>query len=457
MNAGSNPTAVIIGAGLTGLATAAELRRAGRGVLVLEAASRAGGPVRTDAADGFLAEQGPNSLMVNDPKVGEFLDAHGLGGETVAPSASKRFIVRGGTPRALPSSPVGAVTTPVFSLAGKLRILAEPFIARGTADDESLADLVRRRLGPEMLAYAIEPFVAGIYAGNPAKLSARHAFPKLWNLEQKHGSFIRGALRLRRTGPPQRMVSFRSGMGALPHALAAELGGDLRLGVRVEGIERGDGGRWRVTWREQDGAVRDATAYALVCSVPAFAAPDLPWPDSVREALGILREIEYPPVAVVVLGFRRADVAHPLDGFGMLVPAAEKRRILGTIFSSSLFPDRAPEGCVLLTTFVGGARQPRIAELGDDALGQDVCADLRQLLGADGEPVFRRIYRWPRAIPQYNTGYGRILSALENLEAAWPGLHFAGNYRGGIAAGQCILNGLQLAVKIAAANARTDL
>lgn len=451
-----DPGTIVIGAGLTGLAAAVELRRAGHRVLVLEAGGRAGGAVCTDAADGFLAERGPNTLMVNDPQVGEFLRVNGLEGEMVAPRAARRFIVRGGKPLALPSGPAGAVTTPVFSLAGKLRILAEPFIPRGTVDDESLADLVRRRLGPEMLAYAIEPFVAGIYAGNPEKLSARHAFPKLWNLERRHGSFIRGALRLRRSGPPQRMVSFRNGMRALPDALAASLGADLRLGAHVEEIVRGDDGRWRVTWREGGGASSDAGAPKLVCAVPAFAVPPLPWPGALRDGLGILDEIEYPPVTVVVHGFRRADVAHPLDGFGMLVPAAERRRILGTLFTSSLFPGRAPEGCVLLTTFVGGARQPRLAELGDDALDQDVCSDLRELLGLDGPPVFRRIYRWPRAIPQYNTGYGRILSALESLEAAWPGLHLAGNYRGGIAAGQCILNGMQLAARIAGAPTSTE-
>ena len=439
--------AAIIGAGLTGLTAAVALRQRGAGILLLESAAQAGGPVRTDAADGFLAERGPNSLMVNEPEVEEFLRACGLWSEAVFPGAKKRFIVRGGKPIAMPSGPVEAVTTPVFSLRGKLRVLGEPFIRRGTNADETLADLVRRRLGPEMLAYAIEPFVAGIYAGDPENLSARHAFPKLWNLEQRHGSFIRGALRLRRGGPPQRMISFRAGMGALPERLAAILGDRLRTGVQIEGIARGESGRWRVTWRE-DGTAREAVAASLVCAVPAFAVPGLPWPDGLRGQTDFLRDINYPPVTVIVLGFNRADVAHPLDGFGMLVPAAEKRRILGTIFSSSLFPGRAPEGMVVLTTFTGGARQPHEAGLDDAALEADVCADLHDLLGVCGAPVFRRIYRWQHAIPQYNTGYGRILSAMESLEASWPGLHLVGNYRGGIAAGQCIRNGLQLAAGI---------
>lgn len=437
---------IIIGAGLTGLAAAFALRRGGAGVTVLERGDRAGGAVRTESSEGFLVEHGPNSMMVNEPSVEGLIAAAGLSGEVVRPMAKKRFLVRGGRAVALPSSPLGAISTPLFSLRGKLRILAEPFIARGTADDETLADLVRRRLGPEMLAYAIEPFVAGIYAGDPELLSARYAFPKLWNLERDHGSFIRGAVRLRRSGPPQSMLSFRGGMEVLPARLAASLGDGFRPSVQVESIERFVGG-WRVVWREGE-ARRDAVAANLVCALPAYAAAALPWEESLRPALASLEEVGYPAVTVVALGFRREDVAHPLDGFGALVPAAEGRRILGAIFSSSLFPGRAPEGHVLLTVFVGGARQPRQAALGDGALEQDVLRDLRDLLGVRGEPSFRRIVRWPRAIPQYNTGYGKILRALEETEAANPGLHFAGNYRGGIAAGQCLHNGLSLAARV---------
>lgn len=434
---------VIIGAGLTGLSSAVRLRAQGVIVTVLESSAQAGGAVRSEQIEGFLVEDGPNSMMTNEPDVQEFLRTAGLEEEMVSPLGKKRFLVRNGRPVALPAGPVGAVTTPLFSLSGKLRVLAEPLVRRGREEDESLADLVRRRLGPEVLAYAIEPFVAGIYAGDPEKLSARWAFPKLWNLERTHGSFVRGAMRLRRSGSPPTMFSFRQGMGALPGRLAEMLGPDLHCGVRVEKISR-DAQGWQVGW-SRGGQTTTVNADAVITTAPAFAVPDLPWPADLASSLEFLRELVYPSVTVVALGFRRADVAHPLDGFGMLVPAVEQRRILGTIFSSSLFPGRAPEDHVLLTTFVGGARQPRLAELGDDALEQDVCSDLRELLGVRGAPVFRRIVRWPRAIPQYHTGYGRQLAAMEKLEFAWPGLHLAGNYRGGIAAGQCIQNGLRLA------------
>jgi len=439
---------VILGAGLTGLSAAVALKRSGIPVTVLESSGRAGGAVGTEHDGGYLVEHGPNSMMVGEEEVFSFLRDIGLEKDVVRPRAKKRFLVRGGKVIALPAGPGGAVATPLFSLRGKLRVLAEPFVPPGRAQDESLADLVRRRLGPEVLSYAIEPFVAGIYAGDPERLSARHAFPKLWQLEREHGSFVRGALRKRRNSARQKTISFRQGMGALPSRLADLLGDDLRREALVELIERSDAG-WSVVWNEQ-GQSRRAVCGSLVCAIPAFAVPKLPWPGSIAGDADVLGGIEYPPVSVVALGFRRDSVQHPLDGFGVLVPAAEHRRILGTIFSTSLFAARAPDGDVLLTTFVGGARQPDLASLPDDALERLVRDDLAALLGVHGEPVFRRIIRWPRAIPQYNLGYGEIISALEKLEATYPGLHFVGNYRGGIAAGQCIRNGLRLAEEIGA-------
>jgi oxygen-dependent protoporphyrinogen oxidase len=242
------------------------------------------------------------------------------------------------------------------------------------------------------------------------------------------------------------MISFRNGMGELPQRMAEKLGSDLHCGVRVENIER-SGNEWLVEW-SRAGTTHRETADAVVSTIPAFNVPDLPWPRDLANSLEFLREIVYPPVTVAALGFRRADVAHPLDGFGMLVPSAEKRRILGAIFSSSLFPGRAPRDHVLLTVFVGGERQPRLAQLGDDALEQDILSDLHDLLGLRGAPVFRRVVRWPRAIPQYNTGYGEFLDRMEKAESDWSGLHLVGNYRGGIAAGQCIQNGLRLAEQL---------
>lgn len=439
---------VIVGAGLTGLSTAVVLKQRGVPVTVLESATFPGGAVGTEKESGFLVERGPNSMMVDGPDVSAFVAQLELEDELVTPQAKKRFLVRDGRPVALPAGLFEAIATPLFSLPGKLRVLAEPFVSRTGAEEESLAGLVKRRLGPEILSYAVEPFVAGIYAGDPGKLSAKHAFPKLWQLEHDHGSFVRGALRRPRGAPRPKMVSFRDGMGALIDRMAALLGDDLQCGVKLEKISR-SGDAWTVEW-STNGRHESRECESLVCAVPSFAVPDLPWPADLRGSTEFLRSVEYPPVTVVAMGFSRDCVRHPLDGFGMLVPAAENRNTLGTIFSSSLFPGRAPEGHVLLTTFVGGARQPELAAASDEELDRLARKDLAALLGVEGTPVFRRVIRWPRAIPQYNVGYGKILSALEKLEAARPGLHFVGNYRGGIAAGQCIRNGLRLAEQMGA-------
>ena len=277
---------LIIGAGLTGLSAASSLMKRGIAVTALESSSQIGGAVHSERTDGFLVEHGPNSMMTNDPAVEEFLRDAGLADTIVQPQAKKRFLVRDGCPIPLPASPTGAVTTPLFSLPGKLRVLAEPFVPRGRTDDESLGDLVRRRLGPEMLAYAIEPFVAGIYAGNPEKLSARYAFPKLWNLEKTHGSFIRGAVRMRRSGPPQKMISFRDGMGELPARLGKILGDRLHCGAHLETIRRGADGRWLVKWTE-NGTTHELHCDAVVSTGPAFAVAGLPWSDDLRNSLGV--------------------------------------------------------------------------------------------------------------------------------------------------------------------------
>ncbi len=449
---------IVLGAGITGLAAAHRLRTLGAEPLVLESAAEPGGVMQSTRRDGFLVEHGPNSMMLPSLTVEDWLRETGLA-ETVTspePGAAKRFLVRDGRAHPLPSGPWSALTTPLFSLRGKLRVLAEPFIPRGMIDDEALASMVRRRLGAEVLAYAVEPFVAGIYAGDPEKLSVRQAFPKLWRLEHLHGSFIRGTFAVLRARKKSgntfrpRMVSFREGMGSLPRRVAEGLGSAVHTGCRLHSLRRRESA-WTVAWEARDGTNHESTAAALLCTVPAHSVARLPWPEELVPGLAPIQAIPHARVAVVALGFPRTAVEHPLDGFGMLVPAVEGRRILGTLFSSSLFPGRAPAGQVLLTTFVGGERQPQLAELPDEELAATVLGDLRDLLGVHGAPVHRTIIRWPRGIPQYNVGLAvRAAGAADDLAKRFPGLHFAGSWLGGVAAGQCINNGLQAAARIVA-------
>lgn len=454
----SHPEVLIVGAGLTGLATAHALQRAGKRIALIDAAGRPGGAVLTEVQDGWLTEGGPSSLLIDDPAFDELFRELGLAGEVTPanPTAQRRYLVRDGKLVEVPASPAKGISSPLFSWAAKLRIPWELFVpARRNGADESVASFVRRRLGPEFFNYAIDPMVSGIHAGDPERLSIRHAFPKVHALEAEYGGLIRGALALRRarrksgaTAPKKGLVSFRRGLGQLVGALAERLGDDLHLNQPVTRIRQLGDGEWEVetagesVWR----------AHQLVLALPAWAFAKLPLPPTLTGAIGPIAGVAHAPMTVVALGFPRAAVGHPLDGFGCLIPGVEGRGILGTLFSSTLFPERAPEGQVLLTSFVGGRRHPDWAAEDDATVTTRVVNELQSLLGLDAaaQPTFQRIYRWPRAIAQYEVGYDAVLTAAADAEAAFPGLHLAGHWRGGIGAPACIQNGLTLGRRLAA-------
>lgn len=451
------PPILIAGAGITGLTAAWELLRQGREVVVLEASPRPGGAIHTLRQDGWLVEAGPNTLMVDEPNVDDFLASTGLATAalTANPTANKRYIVRHGAPQPVPASPLQGLTTRLFSLGGRLRVLAEPFLpARRDPADESLASFVQRRLGREMLDYAINPFVAGVYAGDPAQLSVRYAFPKVYNLEARYGSLIRGAFALqrarRRSGSTfkTRLVSFPGGLEHLVLHLASALGPRLRTRHRLTALQRTPAG-WSAQVESPAGPA-ELAASQVILALDAATLADLPIDGQPDPGLASLAAIPYPYVTSVALGFPRSAVAHPLDGFGMLVPAREPAQILGTLFSSTLFPGRAPDGHVLLTSFVGGTRRPDLPGLPDAELVALVLADLARLLGVSGPPAFTQITRWPRAIPQYLVGYDRFLQAMSAAEQRHPGLHLAGHIRDGIALAKCLRGGLRVAAALAA-------
>lgn len=443
----------VLGGGITGLTAAWRLQRGGCAPVVFELAAQSGGAIGAVARDGWLHELGPNSLLEGSAEVAAFIDDVGLGGRRIyaASSAKQRYIVRDGRMIAMPGSPWAFLGTPMFSWRAKLALLGEPWRRPLPADaEESVADFVVRRLGREFLDYAINPLVGGVYAGDPVLLSVRQAFPKLHALEQEHGSLIRGAWARRNVsgGPKGRIFSFPDGLQELPLALARALGSAVKLDHRVLGVARSEDG-WRVEF--ESGGVRAVETFdAVVCALPAGVLAALPWQNVAEGArLAVLGEIKHPPVASVFTGYARAQVSHALDGFGVLVPQVERRQILGTLFSSTLFPGRAPEGHVALTTFVGGMRDPHLPQLDDEELLRVVQGELAGLLGAQGAPVFTRVQRWPRAIPQYTLGYQRFKDAITSVEAAAPGLFIGGNCRDGISLANCIEAGRRLAEEAA--------
>ncbi|MGB0993758.1 MAG: protoporphyrinogen oxidase [Akkermansiaceae bacterium] len=449
----THSSVAIIGAGVSGLAVATRLVERGQPITVIDSGSRAGGAIQTTLKDGYLAEHGPNSLLVRDQRLLNLMETIGAHSVLACDEAKKRYIVQNGKPHAMPSSPLGMLTTPLFSMRGKLRFCIEPLIGRyGGNGEECFADFVTRRLGKEMLESAAGPFVSGIYAGDPAKLAVRHAFPRLWNLEKNHRSFILGALALQFSGnkdpnrlSPARMVSFEKGMGELPQAMANHLpSGALQLNSQVSAITSTNG-RWDVSWTDENGKSETKSFGKLVLAVPHHKLLELPLPDAIRDKLTVVSKIDSPAVTSLVLGFKRKQVAHPLDGFGMLIKAAEKSPLLGVLFSSSMFNGRAPEDRVTLTCMMGGVAHPEFAKNSDEI----VLAELRKLLGVSGEPTFSHRTSWQKAIPQYGLDYQQVINAINATEKEHKGLHLAGNYRGGISVSDCLLNGLNLGEQLA--------
>jgi oxygen-dependent protoporphyrinogen oxidase len=408
---------------------------------------------------GYLAEFGPNTILETSPKISQLVVDAGLQGRRLDPdpAAGARYVVRYRRPIAMPGSPLGFFTTPLFTLGAKWAVLREPFRpARRDGVEESIADFVRRRLCQEFLDQAIDALVAGIYAGDPEKLSVQQAFPRLAALEANYGSLIKGqilgARERQRRGEVAKdrapKFSFDEGLQVLPDTLSARLGAAVRRNTTVTRLAEAGSG-WRVQVRE-DGTEREVEHRAVVYAGTSYALERLPVITRQPLSLEPLTEIRYPPVASVVLGFRREDVAHPCLGFGMLIPRIEGFKILGTIFSSALFPNRAPAGHVTLTSYVGGERYPELAGRSPDELYALTVADLRVLLGVKGEPTFRHHYYWPRAIPQYNLGYGRYRDLMTRIEQEAPGLFFAGHYRDGISLGDSIVSGINMAERVAA-------
>jgi oxygen-dependent protoporphyrinogen oxidase len=447
-------SAAIIGAGITGLTAAFYLKRRGVPVTVYEASDRVGGAIQSIRRDGYLAEFGPNTILETSPKVTQLVCDAGLASRRLDPNpkAEARYVVRYQRPIAMPGSPLGFFTTSLFTLRAKLAVLREPFVPRRRdGKEESVAEFVVRRLGQEFLDHAIDALVAGVYAGDPYKLSVPQAFPKLGQLEARYGSLIKGQIFGGRDRKKRGEVakdrapkfSFDAGLQVLPDTLREHLGEAVRLNTAVTRLTQTPEG-WTLDLRE-GGRVTRAEHIAVIYAGTAFRLAEMEVQASVPLHLGTFAEIRYPPVASVVLGFRREDVAHPCNGFGMLIPKVEGFKILGTIFSSSLFPNRAPAGHLTLTSYVGGERFPELASLSSDKLFALTCEDLRVLLGVKGEPTFRHSVFYPRAIPQYNVGYGRFRDLMAEIEGKAPGLFLAGHYRDGISLSDTIVSACNVA------------
>jgi oxygen-dependent protoporphyrinogen oxidase len=453
----SSPKSIaVIGAGITGLTAAYRLHQRGFPVKVFERAPQAGGAIKTIQENGYVIEGGPNSLQLGAAEVRQLIKDVGLEPDlqVASPVAKKRFIVRRGRFLPVPASPGSFIGTSLFSFRTKCAIFTELLTRpRVRTTDLSLAELVRSHFTQELVDYALNPLIAGIYAGDPEKLSVRHAFPALWEAERSHGSLLRGMLAAAKAkkarGEPgiAPIVSFKGGLQTLTDTLVARLpASSVQLNTTVETLIPGR--PHRLIWK-QAGQTCSGEFDLVVLALPATALAQLSCGTLGERPLAILDGIPQPPVSSLFVGYRRDQVAHPLDGFGGLVPAVEHRAVLGILFSSTLFPDRAPAGHVGLTIFAGGLRQPDTARLTTEALLARIAPDLHDLVGVSTPPVFVKHTFWPRAIPQYILGYERYLAAINQLELSTTGLFIGGNVRDGISLQDCIKSGEKLARRAA--------
>lgn len=440
------PLIAVLGGGISGLTAAHRLQKCGHEVILLDRRARPGGRMHTEQRDGFLMEHGPNSMISPAPGAEALIGSLNLTDERVDKGSAvrHRYLVRNGQAHALPIDPAGFFSSGFFSLRGRLRLLAEPFVKRGPPD-ESVAEFVCRRFGSELLDYVFDPLVGGLYAGKPEQLSMAALLPRLKQLEMRYGSVVRGVMAKAMKGidprydPRKRMLfSFRQGMATLPGHLATALGPHVRRGIRVEKLSAlANGGFQLSCYERQTDHASTLKVDGVVVALPAYAAGRLIEGLSCAAAEA-LASIEHPPLAVVGLGYRQQDVDHPLDGLGVLTPTVEKRNVLGFLFSSTLFVHRAPEGHILLTAYVGGARQPDLAHLPREALLALVREEARKLLGVHGQPVFDSVRYWPQGLPQPNLGHNQRMQSLDALEETHPGLVITGNYIAGVSTSTCI-------------------
>jgi protoporphyrinogen/coproporphyrinogen III oxidase len=431
----------VIGAGISGLTTAFLLRLKGKDVTVFESSDAVGGNVQTVSLNGFTIEQGPNSLL-RSPAMIELIGLLKIEGKVLPAdvSAQKRYILNG---RKLEAMGPRSFVNGYFSTKTIFGLMKEPFVRSKSPNHESVADFVSRRIGTEFLDKAIDPFVSGVYAGDPTNLSMRSAFPKLYEMERDFGSLLMGMFRRKKENVDDafpRTFSFRGGMSTLIGALAESIGGGIRLSTPVTKIGSLNGARFSVNDEEYD---------AVVISTPSYVAAELIRYRN-QELAQLLASVNYPQVAVVILGFRNEKIPAKLDGFGFLIPSKEKRSILGTLYHSAVFPERAPEGYQLLMTFVGGVRSgDSLDDRSDDELMSLVQSELRDILGIAEAPDLVHIKRWKRAIPQYRVGYEEVTAACQRFETNFPGIYFCSNFYRGISMGDCVKNAFQTATNVA--------
>ena len=445
---------IVIGAGLTGLTTAFYLKKRGIPFIVLEKNDQTGGVIQTRHEKGFTYETGPNTGVIGNAEVAELFedikDSCQL--ETANPQAKRRLIWKKGRWEALPSGPISAISTPLFRMRDKIRILGEPFRKKGDNPYEDVASMVRRRLGKSFLDYAVDPFISGVYAGDPSTLVTQFALPKLYCLEQDYGSFIKGSLQkrpdpndLRAKKATREVFSAEGGLHNVIQSMVQFIGEDnIHLSVSDLTVKPDNGGY--ITSYMHNGASVEVSASHVITTIGAHALPEILTFLNTTD-LSPITCLRYARVIQAIAGYSHWDGAD-IHAFGGLVPSCEKRSVLGILFTSSFFKDRAPKDGALLSVFMGGMRNPHMISLSKDQIQDIVLQEIKQLLHPSHLPDLLEIFTYPHAIPQYERSSEERLLCIKNLQEKYPGLILAGNIRDGIGMADRIKQGRTLAEQI---------
>ena len=445
---------VILGAGITGLTTAWHLKKREKDCVVLDQADHAGGVIRTVSQDGFLYEEGPNSGVVGNIEVLRLFDD--LKGEcelevAAGGTVKKRYVLKNGKWEALPGGLKAAIQTPLFSLGDKFRILLEPFRPTGKDPHETLAGLVKRRMGNSFLNYAIDPFIIGVYAGDPGRLVPKYALPKLYNLEQQYGSFVGGSIKKQfkpKTEDEKRVTrsvfSVKGGMSALIDTLEKKIGSEHILLNCNEITVMPVDGHFEVSYLDANNSPQMILTQKVISTIGAHQIGKV-LPFIQADKLSKITSLHYTKVLEVIVGFK-VWKGRELDAFGALIPFVEKRDLLGLLFMSSLFTGRAPEGGALFSIFMGGVRRPDIYQLSEEEILNVLQREFCDLMRLDTfQPDLLKIVWHEHAIPQYEADSGERFSTVSQIEQQYPGLIIGGNLRDGIGMADRILQSRQLA------------
>lgn len=444
----------IIGAGIAGLSAAHFLDKKGHDITVFEASDRVGGAIHSEVKNGYTLEYGPNTVLLNSKGIIELVRSVGLWDKVKSPvdSASKnRFIIKDGKLNPVPTSPKQFFSTPLLSRKAKFKLIGEPFRkAHKAIDNPSIADFTRYRFGEEFYNHFINPFVTGIYAGNPEQMACKHAMKILWECEQEGGSVFKGFMkrgkRIKKENaqldyelPKNKMFTFEGGLQTLSKTIHEQLGEKIKTKSLVK-IVSGKGSENRIILENGNEEQFDK----IIITTPAYVIEQLIHEQFLKTQLS---NIKYAPIVVIHFGFKKDQIGKKIEGFGTLTMEKEPKSFLGLLFNSSIFPHTAPKGEALYTAIIGGTRSPELTQLPEEELKAKVLKDIQDLLDINGEPCFYNYWKHDKAIPQYSMNHGDLMEEVLKFEQYNEGIHILGNFVRGISVGDCANKGWEMAMK----------